>query len=793
VALAHVAGESAASSQPDTTRPDAARGHPLLAPRHALALLGGVLWVQTWAALPPLALSIGVLGVTAVGLWRWPRWRIALAMAFGMALAAIHGGLALDARWPAVHDGADAEVVGVVVGIPERDAHALRFEIEPKAATVAGEPVPVGGRWRLSWHGQPVALRPGDEVRLLARMRVPRGTANPGTFDFERYAIERRIAATGYVRRLLAHEPAAAATIDGARARVSRWIAEERGDGVTSALLRALAVGDQAPVEDHAWWVLRATGTTHLVAISGFHVGLVGGFAALLAGLAMRLAPEIGLAWPRRQVQALAALVAAFGYSLLAGMSIPVQRTLVMIAVVLGAVLLRRPLGPWSALSLAAVAVLLFDPLSVLNPGFWLSFLGVAWLMFCLGARSREAWFRTFGRAQVVSALGLLPITLWFFQQGSLVGPLANVVAAPWISFISVPLVLAATGLLPVAPELASSVLGVADRVTALLWSILERMAAWPGAEWYLPEPDPLAVLLALAGAAILLSPRAVPGRALGLVLLLPLLLPRVDRPPEGAFDARVVDVGQGLAVLVTTRAHALLIDTGANYGRGSLAERVVVPTMRAAGVRHLDGLLVTHLDNDHAGGVDDVVAAFAPGFLRHGGRGELGIPCRAGDAWRWDGVEFRILHPPQHFPELGNDSACVLAVGHGAGRLLVPSDIGDAVESMLVRAEGEALKSAVLIAPHHGSRSASSTAFLRRVRPEYAVFTVGHRNRHAHPAPEVVRRYRLVGATMLDSAASGQIRFRLHPERGVTRVEEWRRKARRWWHVPLEPVSERS
>lgn len=769
-----------------------AGGQPLLAPRHALALLVGVLLVQAWAALPPFIVSIPLLLVASVGLWRWPRWRALLALLFGMCLAAIHGARALDARWPAAHDGVDAEVVGVVVGIPVQDEIAFRFDLRPMRAMVDGDAVAVGGQWRLAWYGRAVALQPGDEVRLVARVRVPHGMANPGTFDFERYAIERRIAATGSVRRLLAHEPAMRMTIDGMRAGLSRWIAEERGDGAVAGLLRALAVGDQAPVEDHAWWVLRATGTTHLVAISGFHVGLVGGFAALLAGLAMRLVPRMALWVPRRQVQALAALVAAFGYSLLAGMSIPVQRTLVMIAVVLGAVLLRRSLGPWSALALASTAVLLFDPLSVLNPGFWLSFLGVAWLLFCLGARSREDWFRTFGRAQLVTAIGLLPITLWFFQQGSLVGPLANLIAAPWISFVSVPLVLAATGLSGVAPDLAAAVLALAERVTGVLWALLERMATWPGSEWYLPEPDPLALLLALLGAAILVAPRAVPGRALGLLMLLPLLVPRIDRPPEGVFDARIVDVGQGLAVLVTTRDHALLVDTGAAHGQGSVAERVVVPTLRAAGVRRLDGLLVSHMDNDHAGGVDDVVAAFTPTWLRRGGTNEPGEPCRAGDAWQWNGVDFRILHPPRHFPELGNDSACVLSIGDGVGRLLIPSDIGDAVESMLVRTEGEALRSAVLIAPHHGSRSSSSTAFLRRVRPDYAVFTVGHRNRFSHPAPEVVRRYRLVGATLLDSASSGQIRFRIDSTEGVQGVREWRREARRWWHARIQPAADR-
>lgn len=786
---------SAGATGPSAPRAAVSRSaaiRPLASPRHALALLVGVLWVQTWGALPPWPIAAVGLALAAIGLVRAPGLRVPLAFALGVALASLQGARALEARWPPALDGADVEVWGTVVGIPLRDPIALRFELAPDAATVAGAPVPVGGRWRLAWYGQPVALQPGDAVSLVVRARVPRGLANPGTFDFERYAVERRIAATGQVRRLLAHEPAARPTIDALRARISRWILEERGPGTTTALLQALAVGDQAPVEEHAWRVLRATGTTHLVAISGFHIGLVGGFAALLAGLVLRLAPRVGLAWPRRQVQALAALLAAAGYSLLAGLSIPVQRTLVMIAVVLAAVLLRRAIGPWSALSLAMVAVLLFDPLAVLNPGFWLSFLGVAWLLYCLGARSREAWLSTVGRAQAVAALGLLPITLYFFQHGSVIGPLANLVAAPWISFVSVPLVLAASGLSGLAPDAAAAVLALADRVTALLWSLLEPMAGWPGAEWHLPEPDPLAVLLALAGAAVLMLPRAVPGRALGLLLLLPLVVPRIERPPEGAFEARIVDVGQGLAVLVTTRRHALLVDTGAAYGRGSIAARVVVPTLRAAGVTRLDGLVVTHLDNDHAGGVDDVVAALAPAWIRRGGEAGFGQPCMAGDSWRWDGVEFRVLHPPPAFPALGNDSSCVIQIGDGAGRLLVASDIGEAVESMLIRREGEGLRSAVLVVPHHGSRSSSSTAFIRRVRPELAIFTVGHRNRFSHPAPEIVRRYRLAGASMLDSAASGQIRIRLDPERGIRRLEAYRADRRRWWQAPVEPASRR-
>ena len=768
--------------------PAAAR--PWWTPPIALALLTGVLVVQLWPALPPIALSAAALvGGTAL-YWRLPTLRWLAALLIGVFLAALHGGIALRMVLPAEFEGVDIRVRGVVVGIPAADARAARFDLAPQRATAAGQTVPARGTWRLAWFGPHVAFLPGDQVELVVRARAPRGLSNGGGFDFERYAVERRIAATGYVRALDAHVPAEYPTIDGVRAGISRWIFEERGDGTIASLLRALSVGDQAPIRDPDWLILRATGTTHLIAISGFHIGLVAGFGALLAGGLLRLIPGFGLHWPRRQVQALAALLAAFGYSLLAGMSIPVVRTLIMIAVVLLAVLWRRSLAPWSALALAAAAVLIIDPLAVLNPGFWLSFVGVAWLIFCLGARSREAWFKTFGRAQWISALGLLPLTLWFFQQGSVIGPLANLVAVPWISLISVPLVLIATALKPLAPELAVWVLGLAAQVTAVLWQGLTLMASWPFSQWYLPTPAPMVLVLAVLGAAVLLVPRAVPGRSLGLVLMLPLLWPAGLRPPPGSFDVQVIDVGQGLSVLVTTTQHALLFDTGASRIEGSLAASVVIPVVRGRGVQRLDGLIVSHGDDDHAGGTEDVLSALQPRRVWKGAAGTDFARCEAGERWIWDGVVFEFLHPPRGFPDFGNDSACVLAVGEGAARALIASDIGVPIEELLIAHRPQLLPSALLLVPHHGSAGSSSTAFVRRVRPQVAVFSVGWRNRFGHPRPEIVARYQRVDAQIRLTSTSGALDFRLTPDAGIVRMSAARQSHRRWWHRPDQALA---
>jgi competence protein ComEC len=327
--------------------------------------------------------------------------------------------------------------------------------------------------------------------------------------------------------------------------------------------------------------------------------------------------------------------------------------------------------------------------------------------------------------------------------------------------------------------------------VMQALWQVLGEMARWPLAAWWLPSPGLGALLLACVGAFWLLLPRGVPGKPLALLLWLPLLFPDLHRPAEGGADIEVFDVGHGLAVLVTTRTHALLYDAGpAGLHLGDAGERVVVPALRARGIRRLDSLIVSHGDRDHAGGMDAVRRAFAgvrvlgpEGWARPG----MGL-CRRGQHWRWDGVDFRVLHPPPDFPYLRNDSSCVLRVSAGGRVALLTGDIGRHVEARLVDIEGDALRADVVVAPHHGSRTSSSDAFIGASRPALVVFATGWRDRFGLPREDVVQRWRAAGALPLATGDAGAIRLRL--ERARPPAPRLARADRRYWRAPAVDAS---
>ncbi|HEU4664832.1 MAG TPA: DNA internalization-related competence protein ComEC/Rec2, partial [Dokdonella sp.] len=530
--------------------------------------------------------------------------------------------------------------------------------------------------------------------------------------------------------------------------------------------------GDTRGLDQGDWEVARANGIPHLIAISGFHVGVAGLFGVAFAWLLWTAFPRLALRLPYPLVRAPAALLAAFLYGLLAGGSLPTMRTLAMIAVVAAMRFGRRAGGGAHTLALALLAILLVDPLATLAPGFWLSFVGVAVLMLALGpVRGRLRFLRELGLGQWVMTIALLPLSVWFFGETSLVGALSNLIAVPVVSFVIVPLCLLGVLALLSLPAAAATLLAIAAHVAHAQWWLLERMAAWPGAHWYVPEIAPWAAWLALAGALWLLLPRAVPARALGLLLFLPLLWPPRATPDPGGFEAVVIDVGQGLSVAVRTQDHALLFDAGARYpSEFDLGEVAVLPSLRALGIGHLDRLVVSHGDNDHAGGAPAVARA-VPAAERSSGEPErLAIgaePCRAGQTWDWDGVRFRMLGPTAAVVATsarGNDRSCVLLVEGRSGRLLLPGDISSRVEADVAAAVGGGPPLAVVV-PHHGSRSSSSPPFVDALRPAIAVVSAGWRNRFRHPAPAVVARYRAIGADLANTADAGAVRLAFPPD----------------------------
>ena len=767
-------------------------------PACALALLAGALAVQALPALPPrwtgLACSGAGIALAVVAFRR--RWPVVLVFA-AVAVAAFgwtawRADLAMSARLPHALEKRDIQLTGRIVDLPQAQDDSTRFEFDVSDARLDGRAVPLRGLVRLSWYatrdGPPPELSPCSVWRLRARLKRPRGLVNPCGLDFERSALQQGILAIGYVRGDDANVPLhRAACVDGLRARIANAIMAALPDDPHAArLLRALSVGDERALDEHDWQVVRATGISHLIAISGFHVGLAAIFGTWLVRALWWCVPALSLRFPRPLAEAAIALPAAVGYGALAGFGLPTTRTLLMIAAVSGWRLLRRGGGFGEGFGLALAAILIADPLSVLSAGFWLSFAGVAFLAWTLARGSGwRGHLREIGLAPLLMTLALLPLTVWFFGQASLAAPLANLVAVPVVSFVIVPIDLAACALLLCWPAAGTPALHACAHLVDALWWLLVQLASWRPALQYLPETSGSAFVLACLGAVWLLAPRGVPARALGLLLFLPLCLPPLATPQPGGFAATVIDVGQGLSVLVRTQHHALLYDTGARYPSGfDLGAVAVVPTLHALGVTHLDRLVISHGDNDHAGGAQAVLAAY-PDTPAWGGEPERGtIPlrqCEAGRQWNWDGVDFRVLNPPAPVSVRGNDAGCVLLVGGAQGRLLLPGDVSRKVEPAIARAAGEG-PPLVLLVPHHGSKTSSGEDFLRAVKPSFAIVSNGYLNGYGHPAPEVLQRYRDLGIPFFDTPGTGAVRMAFPADAPPRIVAMERLRQDRYW-----------
>ena len=765
---------------------------PALGPACVCGLLAGTVTCLFLPWLVPAAAG-GLLLLAGLAGWA-ARWR-GRALAAGLAGAgwvALHAGWALGSWLPPGWEGRELKVTGQVLGLPSHEARRTRFEFR-----IDGDaPAPVAGRRvRLAWYDDFGATGPGPRLRLEPgarwsfplKLRAPHGLANPGGADAGRHALALRIAGTGYVRNpQLARELAPATGLDAWRARIASRI-DAQVPAASSRFVRALALGDTRGLDDGDWETLRAVGLTHLVAISGFHVGLVAGFCAWLAMAGWWLWPRLGLFLPRPHAAALAAMAGAAGYAAVAGFALPTVRTALMIAVVAGARLARRPLGAWQALALALLAILLFDPLAVLQAGFWLSFAGVAWLVWCLPTEGGRRWLRDFLSAQGVATLGLLPLGAVLFLQASLAGPLANLLAVPWWSLVVVPLSLLGTALEAVHDGAGAWAWRAAGACFAPSWQLFERMAASPFALWWLPEAEAWALPVALLAAFWLLLPRGVPGKGLALLLWLPLLWPPRELPAPGGVELHVLDVGQGLALVARTSRHVLLYDAGPAVHDGwDAGERAVVPALRALGITRVDRAVLSHGDLDHAGGWPAIQRTLPTGSSSgpEGGPVQVDGPCRAGEGWEWDGVRFAFLHPTAHFPYLRNESSCVLRIESAHGAMLLTGDIGEVVERRLLR-EPRRLRAEVVVVPHHGSDESSSGAFVAATGARLALVSAGRGNRFGHPREAVVRRWRHHGAEVLATPRSGAIRVWLDAD-GLS-LRERRAWRRRLWY-PDDP-----
>lgn len=846
----------------------------------SLAFLIGILSVQQLASLPVVYYSwAGLLVFLPLVSFFFPAGYFKQVYPFAYGCLILSSGLAFGVAWGLGYahvglqhrlapelEGVDIVLEGQIVSlpvsvstsslysarskpIPTGRPRRVRFDFRP-SKIISPDNIVLGQfpeKLRLSWYRPKYRLQAGQYWRFTVRLKRPYGVMNPGTFDYEAYLYQKRIQARGYIRnsdynQIITRTSSSNILYENIlalRQSILNKLATDREDEGSDPFIRnltmALVLGYRGGLDSTQWQTFQRTGTIHLMAISGLHIGLVAGLVYVFVGFLWRLIAVGCLRIPAPQAAAIAALLAAGLYAMLAGFTIPTQRALVMLVVAMMHIVVKRvPMPAGKTIALALILVLLLDPLAVLSQGFWLSFLAVSVIIFLTHAvstvttkqasqaadtaiietaaipysaahlrlfnklKSLRFPVRQFVRIQWALTIVLFPVVLYFYQSSSLVSPLANFIAIPVMSLVVVPLMFIATALLFVNATLAGIVFKVIGFIFAFLWQFLETLASWDVAILANSITSPWLLVPAYPAIVLLLMIRGTPMRWLAVVLLMPAVFSAGESLKHGEARVTVLDVGQGLAVVVETRQHTLVFDTGAKYSKNfDMGKAVIVPFLRHSGIARIDTLIVSHADNDHIGGFDSTkervevrrLLTSVPAEFKGSGLDVRG--CYAGQQWQYDGVEFTVLSPASLLESVDgheeNNQSCVLKITTRYGRVLIPGDIERETESHLYHTMAAKLAADVLLVPHHGSNTSSLAGFIKAVNPHYAVFPVGYKNRYKLPSQQVIQRYQqLTGATLLSTHKTGALSFRFQAEIALKPVR-YRQIAQRYWHSRVE------
>ncbi|MGC3980789.1 MAG: DNA internalization-related competence protein ComEC/Rec2 [Steroidobacteraceae bacterium] len=772
--------------------------------RFALAFLIGDIWVQR---LPTLTLSnfIAPIGICLAAIlllpskrWfgRWLKLPTIVAFLLGLVWTAIVACVQLRQDLDPQLEGRDVALTGYVASIPEVESYGVRFVFLIDQQTIDRQAPALPRHVELTWYtteaGRGQSIHAAQRWQLQVRLKRRHGFANPGGYDYEAQLFREGIGATGYVRDSASNQllgVVAGKHVLKLRATLTEAIAQALPKAAMQGVIRGLAVGDQQAIGSEAWQVFARTGTSHLMAISGFHIGMV---AWVFAWLGARL-----VYWPAAQrwrwtvpdLRAWFGMSAALAYSLLAGMSVPTQRTLIMLAVYFGAGLLRREVNVWHGFGVALLLVLIVDPFAPLAMGAWLSFGAVAVILLNqYGRIAPGAGWRGFLNIQAVVTLGLVPLLLSAFGSLSLVSPVVNLVAIPLFTAVLVPWTLIGCALLMLHQGFGTIWLGWLAQVLDWVFAALQWSASFSWANWYAPQAAPWAMALLLLGTVMMILPWLWPLHLSGVLCCLPALCWQVPAPPLGGFTMTTLDVGQGLAVVVRTHEHVLLYDTGPSFQSGrDTGELVVLPYLHAMGVRRLDMLMASHGDADHVGGLQTVLNSMKVQQLLPGPSVRLSTPpamiCQRGQNWQWDGVHFEVLHPGvEHATESDNNQSCVVRIAGAGGSALLLGDVEKPVERELVAA-GLIQPVTVVEAAHHGSRSSSTEPLVKAAQAQWVVFSAGYRNRWGFPKEEVVERWQAAGSHSLSTIESGAVTAAFIPGQ-VVQISRYRQLRRRYWQT---------
>lgn len=716
------------------------------------------------------------------------------------------------------------QVVSLVESQAQRRGHTQRFEMRISHwQTQDGKQQQHwrlrGPKIRLSCYFCDWQAQPGQVYRLKASIKPIHGHFNPGGFDYEGWAHQRGLQASGYVRikDMTPVQVKQAIHFQQLRARLSDYLEGVWGEQDFAQIYNALLYADRQGISAQQWDVMRATGTIHLMAISGLHMALV----ALMGYGVMRwlwyLPIQRFRTWPIQWFGAAGAMLFATAYGMLAGFTIPTQRAWIMVAVGVLFLLLRRKFQPWPVLMLAAVLVVAWSPSSVLAQGFWLSFLAVGLIFLWLSVHEKQTaqqtrehpWLYGVKQAliiQLILSIGLAPALWYFHQQIPLYSVLANLIAVPFVSFIGLPLLfitlLLSFILAPIFPQGFAYLLSFMDVLWSWLWAWLEFLAALPASEWSLQPINlwQMAVFYIALFAVLLAKQRAWPALIIAFLLLVaPFNTP--NQVKGNSFLLTLLDVGQGQALVIETQNYTLVYDTGPAQGdRFDGTHIAIAPYLRQRNVQQIDKLIISHADLDHAGGAPRLVRDWSIGQKLSGEPQRLAQvyrlegfkQCEAGQQWHWDGVDFEILAPGLFEVRDHNDHSCVLSVSSGEQRLMITGDLGARHERLLTYYyEPERLASEVLVAGHHGSRHSSDPRWLSALQPDLVLFPAGYRNRFAFPHDEVIERVEQQSADWLNTACEGAIQIHFSEQRWTLKRLE-RQYRPRWFHHSCYQVSSR-
>ena len=754
--------------------------------------------------------------------------------AVGYLWALLHAGIFYaDELFIKGLDGQDLLAEGTIDSIPSINGRSVRFSYYVDSLKYKDKLLPFTGRLQLSWYGKFARVQAGEKWRLLIRVKQPYGNKNPGGFDYEAWLFLQNIHATGYVRnsrnhsgQLINSRVERGYDSGSSRRTFYHWInaalqlrqyffsriSTVLTGNEYNGLIAALAIGERQNITQQQWQTLRQTGTSHLMAISGLHIGLVAGFSFFLVKIVWRYAgtlfshgllARLCLTLVASRVAAIAAIMTAFVYAVLAGFSVPTQRALVMVIIIMLSVFFKYNVRPSQILATALLLVLIADPFASLEGGFWLSFIAVTVILFAMSNRidQKNIWWK-WGRVQVIVLIGLIPVMLVLFQQISVISPLANIVAVPWVSFVIVPLTL--LGSIFIEYEIGEQLIVLSADSFNLLWLLFERLLLLPVVQWQQAAPVSWTIVPAVLGVIYWLMPSGVPVRWIAGILLLPIFLVKTESLQTGQLIFTLLDVGQGLSAVVQSKNHVLVYDTGPGFSkRINAGTSVILPFLSSRGITHVDRLILSHGDNDHIGGLNGLKTGISIGQIISGEpvkiskkHPELKIKdCTKSNPWDWDEVNFEIIYPSVNRNNKslkGNNRSCVLKVSNSSGDILLTGDIELPAENFLLEGSNKAYNSPtgayqlaadILVVPHHGSKTSSTSRFVAAVKPQYSLLPIGYKNKFSLPNRQVVKRYKAIGSNILDTASSGAIEFRLFDPGVINPPQRYRIDSRRFFN----------